>query len=400
MKLAYLLNTYPLTSTTFIRREIEAIEAAGQPVHRFASRRWDQELVDPDDRADQARTEYLLSGNVPVLAWGAITEPFVNPVGLARALPHWWHMYRAEGRGFVRHVNYLLQAIRMRRRAKALGIEHIHAHFSTNATTVAVLTRALGGPTYSFTVHGPDELVEPKRNAMAHKVAHAGFVAAITDYCRGRIVAEAPDQATRVRIVPCGLNLPDFVPSPPPPGPLRHIVCVGRLCANKAQVLIPEALARVAARHPGVTIDLVGDGEDRAAIEEAARRHGVAANIRLLGWASAPEVRRHIADAGALLLPSLAEGLPIVIMEALALERPVLTTIIAGIPELVDDGCGWIFPSGSVDALAEALDDALASPPARRAAMGAEGRRRVEARHDVHKSAALLIAGFREVAGR
>ncbi len=396
MKLAYLLNSYPMTSTTFIRREIEAIEAAGHPVTRFSVRHWDTALVDPDDIAEQGRTEYLLTGNVGGLIAGALTEPFLNLPRLAGTLPLWRHVQRAAGGGVVKPVNYLLQAIYLRRRARALGITHIHAHFSTNAATVAMLAHRLGGPGYSFTVHGPDELVDPPANALARKVAESRFVAAITRYCRGRILAEAPAEAERVRIIPCGIDLSDFVPTPEAPAAARRLVCVGRLCPNKAQTLIPAAVALIRPEFPDMVVDLIGDGEDRPAIEAEIARLGLGDNIRLLGWAAAPAVRDHIRASAALLLPSYAEGLPIVLMEALALERPVLTTTIAGIPELVDGACGWLFPSGSVEAMADAMRAALSLSPDQRAAMGREGRRRVAAHHDVNGSARLLIEAFEQ----
>jgi hypothetical protein len=204
------MNTYPVTSSTFIRREIEAIEARGQGVVRFAVRRWSDRLIEPDDVAEQQRTEYLLTGNVPALIGSALLELVTNSLRLIAVLPLWWHVYRAAGGGLVRHVAYLLQAIRFRRRAAALGIEHVHAHFSTNAAGVAMLAHALGGPRYSFTVHGPDELVEPARNALARKVGRAAFVAAISDYCRMRIEGEAPRCADKIRVIRCGLNLEDY----------------------------------------------------------------------------------------------------------------------------------------------------------------------------------------------
>jgi glycosyltransferase involved in cell wall biosynthesis len=393
MKLAYLLNTYPVTSSTFIRREIEAIEALGQPVARFAVRKWSDTLVEPDDIAEQGRTEYLLTGQVPALIGSALLELATNPIRLIAALPLWWHVYRAAGEGLVRHVAYLLQAIRFRRRAASLGIGHVHAHFSTNAVTVAMLAEALGGPAYSFTVHGPDELVEPARNALARKVERAAFVVAITGYARMRIESEAPGAADKIRVIHCGLDLAHY-PFEEDPAPPARLVCVGRLCGNKGQTLIPAAVAAVRDQFPDILVELVGDGEDRPLIEAEARRHGVARHIRMLGWGTAEVVRDRIRASRALLLPSFAEGLPIVLMEALALGRPVITTDVAGIPELVDAGCGWIFPPGSVEEIAAALRAALAASPERLAELAREGRRRVEAGHDIHRSADALLREF------
>jgi colanic acid/amylovoran biosynthesis glycosyltransferase len=389
MKLAYLMNSYPMTSTTFIRGEIEQLEALGQPVKRFAVRHWEGKLLDPDDIAEQGRTEYLLTGNLGRLILSALVEPLVNPGGLLRTLPVFRHVLGQSRGGFAKNVNYLLQAIYMRRRTRALGIDHIHTHFSTNATTVALLAHHLGGAGYSFTVHGPDELVDPKENALGRKVADSAFTVAITQYCRGRILEEAPDHAAKVQIIHCGIDLTKFTPTATP-GEAGRFVCVGRLCPNKAQSLIPAAVAMVCGEFPHLQVDLIGDGEDRALIEAEIVRHGVQDHVHILGWADAPGVRSAITRASALLLPSYAEGLPIVLMEALALGRPVLTTTIAGIPELVDAGCGWIFPSGSVEAIADALRAALRSSPEALVALGQEGRRRIEDRHNAAQSARQL----------
>ncbi|WP_010217250.1 glycosyltransferase family 4 protein [Sphingomonas sp. PAMC 26621] len=397
MKLAYLLNSYPMTSTTFIRGEIEQLEALGQPVKRFAVRHWEGQLLDPGDIAEQHRTEYLLTGNVARLIGAALLEPLVNLPGLMRTLPVFRHVLGQSSGGLAKNVNYLLQAIYLRRRARAIGIDHVHTHFSTNATTVALLARHLGGPTYSFTVHGPDELVEPKQNALGRKVADSAFTVAITRYCRGRILEEAARDADKVEIIPCGIDLTLFTPLREP-GEAGRFVCVGRLCPNKAQTLIPAAVALVRAEFPHVMVDLIGDGEDRPKIEAEIARHDVQDHVRILGWADAAGVRSAIARSSALLLPSYAEGLPIVLMESLALGRPVLTTSIAGIPELVDGGCGWIYPSGSVEAIADALRSALRSSPEALMALGAEGRRRIEARHDATKSAQALQQNFQAVA--
>jgi len=395
VKIAYLLNSYPMTSTTFIRREIAAIERAGVPVKRFAVRRWAEGLVDPADRAEQDKTEYLLSGKLIGLLAGLIVELLGNPAGLFRAIRHGWALYRRAGEGVVRHVAYVAQAVRLRQRCAALGIDHVHAHFSTNAAAVAMLARLLGGPRYSFTVHGPDELEVLGRNAFVDKAYHAEAIVAISRYCRDRLVRHLPEAlASRIEIISCGLDLREY-PRTADAGPSgTMLLCVGRLCPQKGQVDIPAAVAALLPDHPEARILLVGDGEDRGAIERAVAKAGVADHVRLLGWRDNDEVRRLIGEARALILPSHAEGLPIVLMEALALGRPVVTTPVAGIAELVDERCGWLVAPGDVVGLAKAMAEALDCSPERLAALGSEGRSRVVARHDVDRSAAQLLDLF------
>lgn len=394
MKLAYLLNTYPLISTTFIRREIAAIEAQGVPVTRYAVRQWDKPVVDPLDIAEQGRTHYILTGGKAALAADALFTAARHPVRFLTLLPRWWRLYRNAGKNFVQHCAYLIEALAFARRANLAGITHVHVHFSTNAAAVAMLARHMGAPPYSFTVHGPDELIDPPSLSLADKAGAADFVVAITQYAKGRIIADAPASADKVKVIHCGIDMDEFAFSPEPPEAPR-IVCVGRLCHNKGQKHIPAAVAQVKAEFPDIVIDLLGGGEDEALIRAEIEKHGVADNVVLHGWATSGQVRAGILASRALLLPSYAEGLPIVIMEALAMGRPVLTTRITGIPELVDSQCGWIFEPGDVDAIAEALRGIMRASKEERAAMGREGRRRVEARHDVMKSGAALIAAFK-----
>lgn len=394
MTLAYLLNSYPMTSTTFIRREIAAVEAAGVPVKRFAVRHWREALVDPDDRAEQARTEYLLTGNVAALLAGFLVELITHPLRLMRVVPTLAALIRAARGRVVRHIGYLVQAIHVRRRCGALGITHVHAHFSTNATAVAMLCRLLGGPPYSFTVHGPDELVDPAANGIAAKARHARHIVAISDYCRKRLCAVLPDLLhDRIKVIRCGLDPDRFVLAPPDPES-RGLVCIGRLCPQKGQAELPAAVAALAGRFPDLHVDLVGDGETRPAIARAVRDHDVADRVVLHGWRGNAEIARMLTAARALLLPSHAEGLPIVIMEAFALGRPVIGTRVAAIPELVDASCGWLFEAGSADGLRAAIAAAMSADAATLAAMGAEGRRRVEARHDLKTIAPRLLSLF------
>ncbi|ARR53660.1 colanic acid biosynthesis glycosyltransferase WcaL [Rhizorhabdus wittichii DC-6] len=396
MKLAYLLNSYPMTSTTFIRREIAAIERAGVPVKRFAVRHWTERLVDPQDMAEQARTEYLLTGRGGRLAAGLAAQALRHPRRFGEALEMTAALRRAAGGGVIRHAAYLAQAIRLKRRCDALGITHVHAHFSTNAAAVAMLCRRLGGPRYSFTVHGPDELELFAASSLTEKALHARAVIAISGYCRDRLRAHLPESLwDRVRVIPCGLDLRAYPAAPPPPSMSARLLSVGRLCPQKAQVEIPAAIAAAAAAgHPELSVALVGDGESRTAIEQAIRATGTGGRVKLLGWRSNAEVRRRIGETRALLLPSHAEGLPIVIMEAFALGRPVIATRIAGIPELVDERCGWLVEPGDGAGLAAAIGAAMDAGEADLAAMGAEARRRVAARHDLDRIAPELIGLF------
>lgn len=389
MRVAYLMNTYPMTSTTFIPREIHALERQGVEVRRFAVRRWDTELVDAGDLDEQAKTEYLLSGAALRLVTAFFVECATNSAGVFRALGPWMRLIGNARGGLLRHTAYLMQAALFRQRARGEDIDHVHAHFGANATAVAMLAKLMGGPDYSFTVHGPDELRASPLLSYPEKIQHAKFVAAISHFCRSQLILFSDGRfGDKIKIVHCGLDLDRFEASAPPEN--HELLCVGRLCPQKGQTMLPSAVAALRSEFPDIRIHLIGDGESRGAIEAEIDRLGLDGAVVLHGWREGEFVRTMMKETAVFVLPSAAEGLPVVIMEALALGRPVISTYIAGIPELVDDECGWLVPAGSEADLAAAMRAALEAGPDTRAALGAAGRARVEARHDVDREAAKL----------
>jgi colanic acid/amylovoran biosynthesis glycosyltransferase len=401
MKIAYLMNTYPLISTTFIRREIHALEELGVQVERFAVREWAEDLVDPMDIQERDRTSYLLTGNQSGLIGSFIKEFVVNPRGLFRGLTTAYRLWRDAGEGFVRHAAYLLEAVSLRQRMAAAQLQHVHVHFGTNAATVAMLSLAMGGGTYSFTAHGPDEFMDPARSRYDLLVHHSAFVAAISNFCRVQLARIAGMECwDKIEIVPCALDLREFPKGPENADRSQHLVCIGRLCPQKAQTLFPDAVEPLSDEFPGLKVVLVGDGETRAEIELKIAEKGLQKHFEFLGWCSNEEVRARLMGARAMLLPSFAEGLPVSIMEAFALRTPVISTYIAGIPELVDSSCGWIIPAGDVSALTASIRSCLTTEDQALNSMGDIGRSRVEARHDVRRSAALLRDCFERYGGQ
>lgn len=401
MKVAYLLNQYPMPSQTFVRRELAALESAGWTIQRYSIRSVDPgAVVDPEDRAERERTRYLLGAVGAASLLLAVARTVIGApgafLGAARAA---LALGRRSRRGPLVHLVYLAEACVVRAWAAADGIDHIHSHFGTNAPVVALLVRRLGGPSYSFTIHGPEEFDAPEALHLRDKVHDAAFVVVISSFGRSQLLRWCDQEDwPKVRVVRCGLD-ESFLGRRTTPNPAnRRLVCVGRLAEQKGQLLLVEAVRRL--RDDGVDLELVlaGEGPMRPAIEDAIRRWELADSIRITGWIDNAAVRATVDGARALVLPSFAEGLPVAIMEALALGRPVISTMVAGIPELVDDDCGWLVPAGSVEALADAMRNALDAAPARLDEMGRVGRSRVLARHDADTEAATLADAFRELA--
>ena len=396
IRIAYLVNQYPKVSHSFIRREMLALESRGFEVQRIALRGWDDALADPGDREERQRTRYVLRAGMLALLIGAISTfarapgRFLTALGLALRMA--WHAERP----LPYHLAYLAEACRVAGWLRASGAVHLHAHFGTNSAEVAMLAHALGGPAYSVTVHGPEEFDAPRCLGLAEKVRRSAFVVAISAYGRSQLYRWVePAHWRKISVVHCGLE-PGFhqvAPAPLPEAP--RVVCVGRLCEQKGQRLLVEAAARLAAKGIALEIVLAGDGELRGELEALIQMNSLEKSVSITGWLSAAQVREEILAARALVLPSLAEGLPVVLMEAMALRRTVLTTYVAGIPELVRPGeNGWLVPSGDVEALAAALADLLARPAAELRAMGEAARARALERHSIDTEAAKLAALF------
>jgi colanic acid/amylovoran biosynthesis glycosyltransferase len=397
MRIAYFINQYPKVSHSFIRREILALERQGIEVQRIALRGWDGELQDNDDIAERSKTRYVLEDGVKGLLKPLLEVLRAQPRRFFSALWLALGMGRRADRSWPYHLIYLAEACRVVQWLQAFGAEHVHAHFGTNSTEVVMLANALGGPHYSFTVHGPEEFDKPQFLHIGEKVRRAAFVAAVSSYGRSQLyrwVAHA--HWDKVKVVHCGLEAA-FHAGPPVPVPaVPRLVCVGRLCEQKGQLLLLEAAQKLAAQGTTFELVLAGDGEMRAELETLIARYGLQGQVRITGWISSGQVREELLAARALVLPSFAEGLPVVIMEAMALRRPVLTTYVAGIPELVRPGeNGWLFPAGAVQELAAAMADCLGQPDEVLQRMGDAAHQRVLERHDIDTEAAKLASYFR-----
>jgi glycosyltransferase involved in cell wall biosynthesis len=398
LKVAYLVNQYPKVSHTFIRREILALERQGVDVLRLAVRGWDAELVDAEDAREQERTRYALQGGIGRLIPAALRMALRSPGRFLAALRLALKMGRRADRPWPYHLAYLAEACWVAPRLSAAGARHLHAHFGTNPAEVAMLASILSGVSYSFTVHGADEADKPEFLGLGEKIRRSAFVVAVSSFGRSQIMRWAgQDHWHKVKVVRCGLEpaFHDVAPVAMPDRP--RLICVGRLCGEKGQLLLLDAVAALA--RDGVEFELVlaGDGEMRAQVEAAIARYGLGRRVHITGWLSSAQVRAEIQAAKALVLPSFIEGLPVVIMEAMALRRPILATYVAGIPELVVHGeNGWLVPAGAADELAAAIKACLATPSEVLVRMGNLARERVLARHDADREAARLAGFFRE----
>jgi glycosyltransferase involved in cell wall biosynthesis len=397
MRIAYLINQYPKVSHSFIRREILALERRGLEVTRIALRGWDLELVDPQDIKERQKTRYVLHNGAFPLVLAFMHIALMRPARMIRAFGLAWRMSRRSERPLPVHIIYLVEACRIVLWLREQNIKHLHAHFGTNTAEVAMLVGLLSGTSWSFTLHGPEEFDKANIIGLAEKLRRCTFVAAISSFGRSQIYRLLDVRLwPKVSVVHCGIETEfhaGFGGSPPP---LPRMVCVGRLCAAKGQLLLVEAARRLVSQNRDFELVLAGDGELRTELERLIAHYGLQNNVRITGWISSDQVRNEILAARALVLPSFAEGLPVVIMEAMALKRPIISTFVAGIPELVQPGKhGWLVPAGDLDGLVQAMQTCLSAPVDEVARIGEAAHARVLARHDIDLEAAKLVELFR-----
>jgi colanic acid/amylovoran biosynthesis glycosyltransferase len=394
--LAYLTTAYPSVSHTFIRREILGLERLGYSIQRFAIRPGTASR-DPEDIAEEKVTTHLLSLSRLALASQCFRGLWLSRGRSLRALLMTMQLSRASERGLLRHLAYFAEALALRSIFEQRGIRHVHVHFGTNASAVALLARILGGPGFSMTVHGPDEFDAAIGLSLSIKMHAARFTVAISSYCASQLLRWARfEDWSRIHIVRCTVGEDWFLAATTLPDSASGFVSVGRLSGQKGQMLLIEAFGEAVSRGLRGNLVLIGDGELRAPLEARIAELKLGTRVLITGWATGAEVRKSLLDSRVLVLPSFAEGLPMVLMESMALQRPVIASQITGIPELVRDGLdGWLIVAGDKNQLVEALLQASLAPVDELRRMGHQGQTRVRALHSTDTEVRKLDALFR-----
>ncbi len=382
MKIAYLTAQYPKVSHTFIRREILELERRGHEILRVSIRSPEFGLVDPADIAEASRTITILNQGALKLLTSLLKTFLSRPIPLLRELLAGVTRGRA---GLVREVAYVVEAAFVCQLARSERLDQIHVHFGTNCATVARIADSLGGPPYSMTVHGSDEWDHPIEVAIGRKVEASRFSVAISNYTGAQMRRWTAYPAwKKIHIVHCSVD-DSFLGSSEPIDPASNVfLCIGRLCQEKGQLILVEAFADLIRRGWDARLVLLGDGPMRPEVEDAIRSNAIEGEVEITGWVDGEEVRKQLGRSRCMVLPSFMEGLPVVIMEALALRRPVISTYIGGIPDLVRPGeNGWLVPPADREALVMAMEEALRLPVEALNEMGSRGHDRVRREHNI-----------------
>ena len=396
MRIAYFINQYPKVSHSFIRREILALEKLGHKVERFALNSNAADLVDIIDQNEYKKTRYIFSEPKIGFVSAILSIALGKPVKFLSALWFAVKMGLRSDRGVFRHIAYLLESCLLLRWQQQNNVEHIHAHFGTNSTTVVILAYLMGGSGYSFTVHGPEEFDKPEFIHLAEKISRARFVVAISSFGRSQLWRLLPaSQWHKVKIVHCGLDDVFLSSTAQKTTTKGQFVCVGRLCEQKGQLLLLDAIKQLQAEGIRCQLILAGDGPMRKDVEARISAYQLQDAVTITGWISSDHVKSLLLESNCMVLPSFAEGLPVVIMEAMALRRPVISTYVAGIPELVQPGKnGWLVPAGDAECLKIAMKTMLSTPEDELEAMGNRGFEAVMAQHNIETEARKLAALF------
>lgn len=372
MNLAYIISQYPAVSHTFIQREIIALRERGWNITTFSIRGPDpRELLTDTDRSEAHLTHVIVPPRLGVLFKAVIEPLFTTPVRFFSAFKCALQLRRPGLRGLLWSLFYFAEALLVHRVAQERRIAHFHAHFANVASDVALLAARLGGKnraTFSFTMHGPTEFFDIPGHRLAEKARAAQFIICISDFARSQLMPLIPEeQWSKLRVVHCGIDPHQFPVHVAASHRMRHrpvnILTVARLAPVKAHAVLFHALDELMIRGCEVRLTLAGDGPCRRELEALADTLGLRSHIEFLGNVGQDQVPQLLKDADLFVLPSFAEGVPVVLMEAMAARCPVIATRIAGIPELIEDGItGLLLPPGRADVLAGAIERLVAAP--------------------------------------
>lgn len=400
LRLAYLVSRYPAVSHTFIQREVEALRRLGATVHVASVNSPDRPV---ERMTDTERTEALNTYCLKAAGWTAALGAGIHclvkhPRGLVRAL----HASLGLGRGAQRLYGlfYLAEAAMVVHWMASKQLQHLHVHFATAGATVGMLVRTLAPVGLSLTIHGPDEFDDVPGQHLRAKLQAADMVVCISQFARSQLMRLSPQTLwDKLRVCHLGVPAPSGANTVQTriPGSAPRLLCVGRLAPAKGQHVLLHACALLRARGLRFRLTLVGDGEDRQSLQDTCQQFGLEDCVIFAGALNQTEVRETMLQSDIFVLPSMAEGIPVVLMEAMALGLPVVSSPVNGIPELISDQHnGLLAAPGDAYALAERLTHLLCDAKLRQT-LGAAGRQTVRRRFDLDTNVAMLAHLFTDM---
>ena len=397
-RVAYLNTQYPALSHTFIEREVSALRRLGLDVQTFSVRRPSEVgVLSADHTAAAADTHYLLE--TPWRLAGYVLLGFViHPWRVTRTIAVAQRHAAPGVAARLRHVNYAMQAVRLGREMYRRGLTHVHVHMANNGAMVALLTcvynRTIG---YSLTIHGSAEFFEVEQGQLKLKAERAVFVRCISDFCRAQVMTWTDPRAwANFHVVHCGVDTTAYSSvGRTSDGPLR-LLTVGRMVAIKGYPLLLDACRRLDDQQIPWQLTMVGSGDLVEHLKQQACQLGIGDRIVFPGAVGQDDIRRYFEHSDVMIISSFMEGIPVVLMEAMATQMPVIATNVGGIIELVEHGVnGWVVRAGNSEALADALAEADHDRP-RLVRYGASGRDKVQHAFGIDAVARAMLQLFQQ----
>ena len=395
----YLLHRFPRVTDTFIFREIRALQKQGLSVKVVSV--WhpkDSETLPQVLKEWQDDVSFLLPANAMIAVRDIFKMMALYPIRFVDTFLLALRTARPGLKGLLFQLFYLMEALLAAARLHGQREIQLHNHFGDQSGTVTMLAARFCRLPYSISFHGPHIFFDPLGQRIRDKAISAAFNRCISFYCRSQIMLFMDNyEPARCPIVHCGVNSGAY--SYRDPGPeVSRILSVARLAPEKGFRYLLEAFSSVAKNSPAVQLRLAGDGPMRSELQEHARLLGIAERVVFLGSATEVEIRNELAAADIFVLPSLAEGLPVSLMEAMSVGVPVIASNVAAVGELIDDGhSGRLVPPTDSGSLERALSELLNSHE-KRIAFARAGRIKIEAEFELEQETLKLAEEFKKVA--
>lgn len=398
-KISYLISQYPAISHTFILREVLHLKEMGLELITASINQSQRERsrLTEEEQAEQDATYYVKAGGI----LGALKATFGlltrRPLSLLKA-----EAYVIKTAGFdlkkqLYHQLYFIEAIMVANWMDVNDSDRLHVHFASSVATVGIFVKKLNNCFLSITVHGPDEFYLTGQHLVEEKIKVADKLFCISDFARSQLMKLSDfEHWHKFQICRLGVDTEKFKRLARAENQCPQILSVGRLCPAKGQHLLVQAARILADKNVNFKLVLVGDGPDASSLKALSAKLDVDEYIDFVGSVNHDEVQDYYSACDIFCLPSFAEGIPIVLMEAMAKEIPCVTSRIVGIPELIDHEVdGLLTPPSNIDALADALEQLLSDPDLR-VALGKQARLKVKDKYHLEKNMTFYGEKFKE----
>lgn len=399
-RLAYLVSHYPALSHTFILREIRRLRRDGfeLSVASINAPDRDDAGLTAEEREEASTTYYVKRDGIAGALVAHLATLLTHPIGWLRGFAYAMRIGGTDAKRLLYAFFYFVEAVMVGHWMRRRGLTHVHVHFAMPASTVALILTRVHDVTFSITVHGPDEFYDVPGYRLREKIESASFVCCIGHYARSQLMRVVdPVHWPKLEISPLGVDAELFAPRPfrDDPTPFE-VLCVGRVVPAKGQHILLQAVERLVRAGRSLRVRVVGHGPDLASLQSFVADHQLDEHVIFEGAVNQDRIRDLYAMADVFALASFAEGIPVVLMEAMAMEIPCVTTFITGHPELIRhriDGL-LVAPSddeGLAGAIAELMDDSVL-----RRELGQAGRRRVLDAYHLERNTLRLAGIFRQ----